>query len=82
MTLYTGFEQAYAELGLGAVVGERKNPCRLKVGGLVRKLTTRHSVGKCIPRFGRLDSDDPCPKSRNWASWYPRDMGRVGVGER
>ncbi len=30
MTLHTGFEQEYAELGLGAVVGERKNPCRLK----------------------------------------------------
>jgi len=41
-------------------------------------------VRKChgIPRVGRLEIDDPCSKLRNWAPWYPRDMGRVGVGER
>ena len=48
-TLHIGLEQEHAGVGLGTVVGECKSTCRLKVCGQVRKLTTGHSVGKCIP---------------------------------
>jgi len=80
--LHIGFELEHAEFGLGAVVGGRESPCRFKKKELVRKLTTEHSVGKCIPRVGRLERDDPCSTSRNWVFWHLRDVGRVRVGER